>query len=126
MLIRYKIFGAFSVVLLLACGIAFYGIRAIGNSGDLEVRLYDGPMMGINHARSAHAALHEARLVLQKGLVAGSSRDIIARFESLMHDSVEDLKVVRERVATPNVAAAREKVENQLKAWSTAALKILK
>ena len=42
MSIRYKIFGAFSVVILLACAIAFYGIRAIGNSGDLVV----GSMMG--------------------------------------------------------------------------------
>jgi methyl-accepting chemotaxis protein len=58
MSIRYKIFGAFSVVLLLACGIAFYGIRGISETGDLVVRLYDGPLMGINHARSAHAALN--------------------------------------------------------------------
>jgi len=126
MLIRYKIFGAFSVVLLLACGIAFYGIRAIGNSGDMVVRLYDGPLMGINHARSAHAALHEARLLLQRGLVAGSSSDVVSKFESLIKDSTEDLKVVRERAPTPNVAAAREKTETQLKDWSTAALKILK
>ncbi len=35
MSIRYKILGAFSVLILLACGIAFYGVRAIGNSGDL-------------------------------------------------------------------------------------------
>src|SRR5882757_6055052 len=111
MLIRYKIFGAFSVVILLACGIAFYGIRAIGNSGDMVVRLYDGPLMGINHARSAHTALHEARLVLQRGLVAGSSSELVARFEALVRESVEDLKVVRERAATPNVSAAREKVE---------------
>ena len=126
MLIRYKIFGAFSVVILLACGIAFYGIRAIGNSGDMVVRLYDGPLMGINHARSAHSALHEARLVLQRGLVAGSSSEVVAKFEALVRESVEDLKVVRERAATPTVSAAREKVEGQLKDWSTAALKILK
>ncbi len=113
MSIRYKIFGAFSVVILLACGIAFFGIRAIGNSGDMVVRLYDGPLMGINHARSAHAALHEARLVLQRGLVAGSSGEMVAKFEALVRESVEDLKVVRERAATPNVAAAREKVESQ-------------
>ena len=29
MSIRYKIFGAFSLVILLACGLAFYGIRGI-------------------------------------------------------------------------------------------------
>ena len=39
MSIRYKIFGAFSVVILLACGLAFYGIRGISTAGDLVVRL---------------------------------------------------------------------------------------
>ena len=73
MSIRYKIFGAFSVVLLLACGIAFYGIRGISETGDLVVRLYDGPLMGINHARSAHAALNEARLIQQQNLGRGTT-----------------------------------------------------
>src|SRR6478736_9228605 len=126
MSIRYKIFGAFSVVILLACAIAFYGIRAIGNSGDLVVRLYDGPLMGINHARAAHAALHEARLVLARALVAGSAPEFVTKFEALVRGSLEDLNVVRERAASPNVTAAREKVESQLKDWSGAALRILK
>jgi methyl-accepting chemotaxis protein len=73
MSIRNKILGAFSVVVLLACAIAFYGIRAISDSGDLVVRLYDGPLMGINHARSAHAGLSEARLILQQVLSKGTS-----------------------------------------------------
>ena len=59
MSIRYKFFCAFSVVIALACGLAFYGMRGISTSGDLVVRLYDGPLMAINHARSAHAALNE-------------------------------------------------------------------
>ncbi|MGY8664038.1 methyl-accepting chemotaxis protein [Bradyrhizobium sp. UFLA05-109] len=126
MSIRYKIFGAFSVVVLLACAIAFYGIRAIGNSGDMVVKLYDGPLMGINHARSAHAALHEARLLLQRSLVAGASGDMVTKFERLVRSSFEDLNVVRERAPSPSVAAAREKTESQLKDWSGAALKILK
>ena len=126
MSIRYKIFGAFTVVVLLACGIAFYGIRAISSSGDMVVRLYDGPLMGINHARSAHAGLHEARLVLQRGLVAGSSSELVAQFEALVRGSTEDLNVVRERVASATVTAAREKVEAQLKEWSGAVLRVLK
>jgi methyl-accepting chemotaxis protein len=126
MSIRYKILGAFSVLILLACGIAFYGVRAIGNSGDLVVRLYDGPLMGINHARSAHAALHEARLVLARSLVAGSSPEMVSKFEALVRGSLEDLNVVRERAPASNVSTAREKVESQLREWSTAALKILK
>jgi methyl-accepting chemotaxis protein len=126
MSIRYKIFGAFSVVILLARGIASYGIRAITSFGDLVIQLYDGPLMGINHARSAHAALYEARLVLQRSLVAGSSNELVAKFESLVHNSFEDMNVVRDRVHSPSVTTAREKAEAQLKDWSGAALKILK
>jgi methyl-accepting chemotaxis protein len=51
MSIRYKIFGVFSIVIALAGGLAFYGIRGISTSGGLVMRLYDGPLMGINHAR---------------------------------------------------------------------------
>ena len=41
MSIRYKLFCAFSVVIALACGLAWYGIRGIATSGDLVVRLYE-------------------------------------------------------------------------------------
>jgi methyl-accepting chemotaxis protein len=126
MSIRYKIFGAFSVVILLACGLAFYGIRGISTSGDLVVRLYDGPLMGINHARSAHAALNEARLVMQRSLTDGATGEAVARFEKLVRSISEDLNVVRDRVQSAPVKAAREKAEASLRGWSAAGLKILK
>jgi len=47
MSIRYKFFLAFSVLVVLACSVAFSGFRGIAGSGDLAVRLYDGPLMGI-------------------------------------------------------------------------------
>ena len=78
MSIRYKIFGAFSVVILLACGLAFYGIRGISTAGDQVVRLYDGPLMGINHARSAHAGLNEARLVSDEAKRAEKYKAVVA------------------------------------------------
>ena len=126
MSIRYKIFGAFILVIALACGLAFYGIRSISNSGDLVVRLYDGPLMGINHARSAHAGLNEARLIMQRSLSEGTSREAVVKFEKLIGNIAEDLNVVRDRVRSANVSAAREKVESKLRDWSTAGLKILK
>jgi methyl-accepting chemotaxis protein len=64
--------------------------------------------------------------VLARGLTAGSSPEMVAKFEALVRGSLEDLNVVRERAPAPNVAAAREKVESLLKDWSGAALKILK
>src|SRR5262245_64743436 len=91
MSIRYKIFGAFSVVIMLACGLALYGIRGISDSGDLVVRLYDGPLMGINHARSAHAALNEAQLLMYRSLVEGSSKEAVTKFEKLVRNVNEDI-----------------------------------
>jgi methyl-accepting chemotaxis protein len=126
MSIRYKIFGAFSAVILLACGLAFYGIRSVSTSGDLVVRLYDGPLMAINHARSAHAVLNEARIVLRRSLVEGASNEAVGQFEKLVAGALEDLKVVRERVQSTNVVQARERVESRIADWSTAAMQILK
>jgi len=37
MSIRYKLFGAFSVMIALACGLAFYGIRGISTSGACRI-----------------------------------------------------------------------------------------
>jgi methyl-accepting chemotaxis protein len=126
MSIRYKIFGVFSIVIVLACGLAFYGIRGISTAGDLVVRLYDGPLMGINHARSAHAALNEARRVMHRSLGEGASDEVIAKFEKLLGAIFEDLDVVRERVQNADVEAARERAESRIRGWSDSGLKILK
>jgi hypothetical protein len=37
-------------------------------SGDCVVSPYDGPLMGINHGRSAHSSLNEARSFIQLDL----------------------------------------------------------
>ena len=126
MSIRYKFFCAFSVVIALACGLAFYGMRGISTSGDLVVRLYDGPLMGINHARSAHAALNGARLLMQAGLSAGAQKETVEKIEKLVAGITDDLKVVRDRVKTKNVVAALEQAETRLRDWSETGLKILK
>lgn len=126
MSIRYKIFGAFSVVIMLAGVLAFYGIRGISDSGDLVVRLFDGPLMAINHARSAHAALNEARLLMYRSSVEGTSKEAVTKFEKLIKNVNEDIAVVRERVHSPNVSKAREQAEGSLKQWSASVLKILK
>jgi methyl-accepting chemotaxis protein len=126
MSIRYKMFAAFSVVIVLACGLAFYGIRGISASGDLVVRLYDGPLMGINHARSAHAGLNEARLIVQRSFGGSVSTGSVAKFEKLIGNILEDLNVVRDRVSSPTVGATREKAESRIREWSGAVLKILK
>src|SRR6266567_4852260 len=126
MSIRIKLFGVLSLLLGLACGLAFYGIRGISSTGSLVVQLYDGPLMGINHARAAHAELNEARLVVQQGQSVETSGEAAARLEQLVKSIFEDLGVVRERIAAANVRAAQETAETKVRAWSNAVLKILK
>src|SRR3954471_5033762 len=126
MSIRYKIFGVFSILIVLACGLAYYGIRGISTSGDLVVRLYDGPLMGINHARSAHASLNEARFIMQRGLIEGASSETVAKFEKMRSSIFEDLKVVQDRVQSANAKAALGQAESRIRAWSDEGLKILK
>src|SRR3984893_10748641 len=120
MSIRYKFFCAFSVVIALACGLAFYGIRGISSSGDLVVRLYDGPLMAINHARSAHAALNDARLLMQRSCSGGASKESVAKIGKLLTVITDDLKVVRERVKNKDVTAALERAEGKIRDWSEA------
>jgi methyl-accepting chemotaxis protein len=126
MSIRLRILAVLSVMLALACGLAFYAILAIDSAGQLVVRLYDGPLMGINHARAAHAALNEARLILQQGQSVGASTGSLAKFEKLASAISEDLTVVRDRIQTANVNTVREKAEGRVREWTSAALKILK
>jgi methyl-accepting chemotaxis protein len=126
MSIRYKLFGVFCIVITLACGLAFYGIRGISSSGDLVVRLYNGPLMGINYARSAHGATNEARLLVQRSLSEGASKELVAKFEKLIAGISDDLKIVRERVNSKDVTAALDVAEGRLRDWSEAELKSLK
>jgi methyl-accepting chemotaxis protein len=126
MSIRIKLFGVLSLILALACGLAFYGISGISATGSLVVQLYDGPLMGINHARAAHAELNEARLVLQQGQSVEASSEAAAKFEKLVKGIFEDLGVVRDRIQSPGVRPVREKAESKVRDWSNAALKMLK
>src|SRR5437763_3614106 len=126
MSIRYKSFGAFSVMIAIACGLAFYGIRGISTSGDLVGRLYDGPLMAINHARSAHAALNDARLLMQRGLSGSEPEQTVGKLEKLLADVEDDLGVVRVRADNKDVATALERAETSFRDWSKAGLMIIK
>lgn len=126
MSIRYKLFAVFCIVIALACGLAFYGIRGISSSGDLVVRLYDGPLMGTSYARSAHGATNGARLLVLRSLSEGASKETAAKFEKLIAGILDDLKIVRERIDSKDVTAALDLAEGRLRDWSEAELKILK
>ena len=126
MSIRYKFFFAFSFLAALACSLAFLGYREIAASGDLVVRLYDGPLMGINHARSAHAKLNQARLLVMPGLADGAPNETAARFQTLLAGITQDLRIVRERIRNHDVLAALATAEARVRDWSDAGLKLFK
>ena len=125
MSIRYKFFFAFSVLVALACFLAFFGFRGIAASGDLVIRLYDGPLTGINHARSAHAALNDARLLIKPGPGNDAHDETVMKFEKLVADIAEDLKIVRERIQDHDVLSALAKAEYRIRDWADAGFKIL-
>jgi PAS domain-containing protein len=125
MSIRYKFFLAFSALVVLACSVAFSGFRGIAASGDLAVRLYDGPLMGINHARSAHAALNEARRLIPPGLADGVPAETVIAFRALLNEIAGDLKIVRERIDNDDVAAALAGAEDRFRDWSETELQLL-
>ncbi|CCE02486.1 HAMP domain-containing methyl-accepting chemotaxis protein [Bradyrhizobium sp. STM 3809] len=126
MSIRLRILAVLSIMLALAGGLALYGLRGISSAGDLVVRLYDGPLMAINHARSVHSELNAALLVLSRAETVGTSKQSAERFEKLVKAMSEDLDIVRERVQSSSVDAAREQASKKLRDWSDAALRILK
>jgi methyl-accepting chemotaxis protein len=126
MSIRYKLFGIFCIVIGLTCALAFYGIRGISSSGDMVVRLYDGPLMGINYARSASAAMNEASLLVHRSQNEGSSQEMLARLEKLIASISDDLKIVRARVDSKDVTTALDHADKFVRGWSEAELKVLK
>jgi methyl-accepting chemotaxis protein len=106
MSIRHRFFLAFSMLAALACSLAFCGFRQVAASGDLVVCLYDGPLMGINHARSADATLNEARFLLASNASADVSDETVTAFRAQLAEIAEDLKIVRERIENRTVLDA--------------------
>src|SRR5215813_14608331 len=100
MSIRYKLFLGFSVVLVLAAVVAFYGIRGITAAGNLVVQLYDQSFMATSSARAAQVRFNEARAAMEHGLLAqdAAPKPYIDAFNAAMKDASEELKVVAERM----------------------------
>ena len=125
MSIRYKFFFAFSALVVMACALAFYGFRGVSESGDRVVRLYDGPLIAVEHAGAAHAAFNEARLLVQSsgGIAAGG--EVLRAFKKLLVTVADDLGVVSERVGNDSVAAALVRAKARIGDWSEAELRVI-
>ncbi|HVZ51591.1 MAG TPA: methyl-accepting chemotaxis protein [Pseudolabrys sp.] len=101
MSIRLKLLVSFSVIVLLAAGVAGYGYRLITSTNALVVRLYEGPMTAVNYARSAQLDFTEARRAVEKAILqhaAGGTIDTTP-IEDAMGQFASDLNTVHERMA---------------------------
>jgi signal transduction histidine kinase/ActR/RegA family two-component response regulator len=125
MSIRFKFFCAFSVLVALACALSIFGFRGVSASGERIVQLYDGPLMAINHARSAHATLNKIRHLFQPFQNGDPLSTALASFEKQLATIAEDLDVVQQRVANEDVTAALVRAKARVHDWSEAALKVL-
>ena len=100
MSIRYKLLIAFSVIVLLATGVAIYGMHVVSNSSTLVVRLYDGPTMAVSHARAAQMQFAETRRAMERGLILRDAAppSNMTLLDDSMKQFISDMKVVRERM----------------------------
>jgi methyl-accepting chemotaxis protein len=126
MSILYKLLAAFSSVVLLAAGLATYGIEVVSVSNSLLVRLYDGPLMAVSHARSAQLNFTEARAGIEKAMILREGADFAA-IEKSMQQFASDMTVVRERMANAgSFSQGIEKVLPLAEDWHKASMSYLK
>ena len=123
MSIRYKFFLTFSALVAMACSLALFGFRGVSDSGDRVVRLYDGPLIAVDHARSAHAAFNEARVLVQSNSDAG--RIPLQALKKQLLTIEDDLSIVSERIDNGGVAAVLARARARIGDWSEAELGIL-
>jgi methyl-accepting chemotaxis protein len=128
MSIRLKLFLAFSVVLALAVGLAAYGVQAISDAEDLVVRLYDQPFMAVSYARAAQSKFSDARRALERGMVLRDTarESSIAIFTAAMNDVMENLRIVRERLAQAGRAERVGNAQQLVQDWYRMGLNITK
>ncbi len=97
MSIRIKLLLSFSIVVLLAAGVAGYGYQLISSTSALVGGLQDGPMMAANAARSAQLGFGKAQRIVEKSVLTdkpASAQDLseIEGFMSTLADSMNDVK----------------------------------
>jgi methyl-accepting chemotaxis protein len=101
MSIRYKLMMAFLVVVLLAVGVAGYGIALVSSASSLTTRLYDEPLMAINHSRAAQLSFAKARNAIEKSILLREEVKPaeFAAIEKALKEFRSDINIVKERMA---------------------------
>jgi len=127
MSIRYKLLIAFSMVVILAAGVAVYGSRVVSHTSETAMRLYDGPLMAVNYVRSAQLRFLQAREALERMLLVGSASTAdIEEFESTMKQFSSDMQIVRERMPKTGTEAPIELASALAEDWFRASMNRVK
>jgi diguanylate cyclase (GGDEF)-like protein len=119
MSLRGRFYLGFSLIALLAVGVAAYGVHALSATVDLIVRLYDEPLMGVNYARAASATLNEAHRLMDRSLLVtpDPASNVVASLRKMQTDIAEDLQIVRQRVHDDVVTSALDRAEKAIAEW---------
>ena len=128
MSILYKLLAAISVVVFLSAGAAIYGFRLVSSSSELVVKLYDGPLMAVNHARSAQLHFADARRNIERSIVlreAATATNAQAVAKSLKQFA-EDMQIVSDRMGNAEGKGDIEKAVPMVEAWHNEAMNYLK
>lgn len=129
MSIRYKLMVAFLAIVLLAVGLAGYGIKLVSDASSQVVRLYDEPLMSINHSRSAQLSFAKARHAIEKSILLrqAAKPEEFAAIEKAMQDFRDDIVVVTERMAKSEGNAGEiAKIVPIVDAWYKVGMNYLK
>src|ERR1700761_8609121 len=127
MSLRLKFHVACSLIIALAVALGCYGTYSLNVTGDLVVRLYDEPLIGVSYARAASATLTEARGLMNRALSfqQGRSANAVAALGKHRAGISEDLEIVRRRMQDPAVANLLDHVTSALADWFEAGGMIL-
>ena len=99
MKLRSKLYLAFGIVVVLAASAALYGMQVVSQTSSLVVRLYDGPLMAVSHARSAQLHFAAARLAMNRSLLLrNAAATDKATIDNEMKALAADIDVVRDRM----------------------------
>jgi methyl-accepting chemotaxis protein len=128
MSIHLKLFLAFSVVVALAVGATYYGIRATSQAGGLVVQLYDEPFMAVSHARAAQSRFAETRAAVERELLVRDSAPASngALLDAAMGDVLAELKIVSERGGGTGHAEHVAAAQRLAQTWYRSSLQIIR
>jgi methyl-accepting chemotaxis protein len=129
MSIRYKLIMAFSVIVLLAVGLAGYGIALVSSASSLVVRLYDEPLMAINHARSAQLNFAKARHAIETAILLRQAPKPaeFSAIEKAMQEFRSDIGIVKERlVHADDFKGGLDKIISLAEQWYKTGMTYLK